>query len=449
MFFILTFAGQLQIDEKKMIINFSIQNFGSVKDKQTLTFEADKSDHLENSYVIHTNGLRLLKIALIYGANASGKTTILKALEFLRDIVLEPETKKTDELDFQPFLFDSETPNQNSVISIEFIANDTKYFYEVEFFRKAVVNETLNFYNPNKANVYKRTTDINNQFTEIKFGSKIKIDKTIEKNLEANTLWNNTVLGGFLKTNVDVKELKEAVEWFKNYLRPLIFTKTQLEGFVTSKIDKGELSKLDVINILKKADFHISDIVIQEEEKEIPDGFIEFVKKQLKAPDNEVKKLEEKGKITSVNIEFEHTVNQTKYTLPIEMESQGTRRFYGFAGLLALLIKNSTAFPIDELESSLHPDLYTHFILSFLLNTDKSQIIATTHNREILDNKDVFRNDAIWFTDKNEKCSTELFSLADFDSSIVRNTTNIYNAYKSGKLKATPNLGDNFIDLSI
>lgn len=431
-----------------MIINFSIQNFGSVKDKQTLTFEADKSDHLENSYIIHTNGLRLLKIALIYGANASGKTTILKALEFLRDIVLEPETKKTDELDFQPFLFDSETPNQNSVISIEFIANDTKYFYEVEFFRKAVVNETLNFYNPNKANVYKRTTDINNQFTEIKFGSKIKIDKTIEKNLEANTLWNNTVLGGFLKTNVDVKELKEAVEWFKNYLRPLIFTKTQLEGFVTSKIDKGELSKLDVINILKKADFHISDIVIQKEEKEIPDGFIEFVKKQLKAPDSEVKKLEEKGKITSVNIEFEHTVNQTKYTLPIEMESQGTRRFYGFAGLLALLIKNSTAFPIDELESSLHPDLYTHFILSFLLNTDKSQIIATTHNREILDNKDVFRNDAIWFTDKNEKCSTELFSLADFDSSIVRNTTNIYNAYKSGKLKATPNLGDNFIDLS-
>lgn len=432
-----------------MIINFSIQNFGSVKDKQTLTFEADKSDHLENSYIIHTNGLRLLKIALIYGANASGKTTILKALEFLRDIVLEPETKKTDELDFQPFLFDSETPNQNSVISIEFIANDTKYFYEVEFFRKAVVNETLNFYNPNKANVYKRTTDINNQFTEIKFGSKIKIDKTIEKNLEANTLWNNTVLGGFLKTNIDVKELKEAVEWFKNYLRPLIFTKTQLEGFITSKIDEGELSKLDVINILKKADFHISDIVIQEEEKEIPDGFIEFVKKQLKAPDNEVKKLEEKGKITSVNIEFEHTVNQTKYTLPIEMESQGTRRFYGFAGLLALLIKNSTAFSIDELESSLHPDLYTHFILSFLLNTNKSQIIATTHNREILDNKDVFRNDAIWFTDKNEKCSTELFSLADFDSSIVRNTTNIYNAYKSGKLKATPNLGDNFIDLSI
>jgi AAA15 family ATPase/GTPase len=432
-----------------MILNFSIQNFGSIKDRQTLTFEADKSDHLENSYVIHTNGLRILKIALIYGANASGKTTILKALEFLRDIVLEPKTKKTDELDFQPFLFDSETPNQNAVISIEFLANDTKYFYEVAFFKKAVVYEVLNFHNPKKANIYKRTTDIRNEFTEITFGSKIKIDKTIEKNLEANTLWNNTVLGGFLKTNIDIKELKEVVEWFKNYLYPLVDTKTQLEGFVTSKIDQGELTKFDVINILKKADFHISDILIQENEQVIPDGFIELVKKQLKAHDSEVKKLEEKGKITSVSIEFEHTVNQAKYTLPIELESQGTRRFYGFAGLLALLIKNSTSFPIDELESSLHPDLYTHFILSFLLNSNKSQIIATTHNREIFDNKDIFRNDAIWFTDKNENGSTELYSLADFDSSIVRNTTNIYNAYKSGKLKATPNLGDNFIDLKI
>jgi AAA15 family ATPase/GTPase len=432
-----------------MILNFSIQNFGSIKDRQTLTFEADKSDHLENSYVIHTNGLRILKIALIYGANASGKTTILKALEFLRDIVLEPKTKKTDELDFQPFLFDSETPNQNAVISIEFLANDTKYFYEVAFFKKAVVYEVLNFHNPKKANIYKRTTDIKNEFTEITFGSKIKIDKTIEKNLEANTLWNNTVLGGFLKTNIDIKELKEVVEWFKNYLYPLIDTKTQLEGFVTSKIDQGELTKFDVINILKKADFHISDILIQENEQVIPDGFIELVKKQLKAHDSEVKKLEEKGKITSVSIEFEHTVNQAKYTLPIELESQGTRRFYGFAGLLALLIKNSTSFPIDELESSLHPDLYTHFILSFLLNSNKSQIIATTYNREIFDNKDIFRNDAIWFTDKNENGSTELYSLADFDSSIVRNTTNIYNAYKSGKLKATPNLGDNFIDLKI
>ena len=432
-----------------MIVNFSVKNFGSIKDKQTLSFEADKSTHLQDHYIIcATGGLRLLKLALIYGANASGKTTILNAIDFLRDLVLEPAEKKTDNLEFSPFLFDSETPKQNSIISIDFIQNEVRYFYEVELNKNAISREELNFFSPNKANVFKRTTDKNKQYTEITFGSKIKKDKTIEKNLEANTLWNNTVLGGFLKTNIDIKELKEAVDWFKNYLRPLIYTKTQLEGFVTSKIEKGEVSKLDVINILKKADFHISDIVIQEEEKEIPDGLIDFLKRQLKDSPNEIKKLEEKGKVTSVNIEFEHTVNQVRYSIPIEMESQGTRRFYGFAGLLSLLIKNSVAFPIDELEASLHPELYIHFLLSFLINSKNSQIIATTHNREILANKDIFRNDAIWFADNSNNCATDLYSLSDFDSSVVRDTSNIFNAYKTGKLRGTPNLGDYYIDIS-
>jgi AAA15 family ATPase/GTPase len=105
-------------------------------------------------------------------------------------------------------------------------------------------------------------------------------------------------------------------------------------------------------------------------------------------------------------------------------------------------------FLIDELESSLHPDLFQHFLLSFLVNSKKSQFIATTHNREILDNKDIFRNDAIWITDKdNEECATELYSLADFDTKVIRDTTNILNAYKTGKLGGTPNLGDYYIEI--
>ena len=430
-----------------MIVNFSVQNFGSIKDKQTLSFEADKSTHLEDHYIIKTNsGLRLLKLALIYGANASGKTTILKALDFLRDLVLEPAKKKTDDFEFSPFLFDSDTPKQNSIISLEFIQKEVRYFYEVEFNKSAILKEELNFFNPNKANVFKRTTDVDKQFTEITFGSKIKKDKTFEKTLESNTLWNNTVLGGFLKTNIESKELKEVVEWFENYLNPLIFTKTNLEGYVTSRINETEIEKDLVVRILRKADFNISDIVIQEEEKEMPDGLIDFLKRQLKDSPDEIKRLEEKRKMTSINLEFEHTVNQVRYSLPIEMESQGTRRFYGFAGLLSLLVRNSVAFPIDELEASLHPELYVHFLLSFLINSKKSQLIATTHNREILSNKDIFRTDAIWFTDKSETCATELYSLSDFDSSVVRDTSNILNAYKTGKLGGTPNLGDYYID---
>jgi len=427
-----------------MIVKFSVQNFSSIKDKQTLSFEADKSTHLEDHYIIiATGGLRLLKLALIYGANASGKTTILKALDFLREMVLRPVEKKSDTLSFNPFLFDSKTPKQNSIISIDFIQNKVRYFYEVEFNKNAISREELNFFNPNKANVFKRTTDTDKQFTEITFGSKIKKDKTFEKTLEANTLWNNTVLGGFLKTNIESKELKEVSEWFSSNLKPLILTDTQLDNSVTNNVSKSEINKFDIINVLKKADFNISDIVLKEDKK-----MTESTLKILRALDLSKETIEEMINSPLKRIEFEHTINNKKYSLPFEFESQGTKRYYGFAGLLSLLINNSITYPIDELEASLHPELYIHFLLSFLMNSKKSQIIATTHNREILNNKDIFRNDAIWFTDKSETCATELYSLSDFDSSVVRDTSNIFNAYKTGKLGGTPNLGDYYIDIN-
>ncbi len=431
-----------------MIVNFSVENFGPIKDKQTLSFEAEKSTHLEEHYVIEAGGVRLLKMALIYGANASGKTTVLKALQFLRDLVLEPKSKKTDELDFQPFLFDKITPYQNSKLSIAFIQNKIKYFYEVEFSKKAVVYEKLDYHNPNKANILKRSTDLENKFTEITFGSKIKKNKIFKKTLEANTLWNNTVLGGFLKTNIDFDELDEVLDWFEDYLQPLVYTRTDLDKFVTTQIDKEEIFKNDIVKILKKADFHISDIAIKEEPVRLPFDFLKYMESELKPSSETVSKLSEMQKFRIKKVDFEHTVNGEKFILPLELESEGTKRYYGFAGLLAILIQNSEVIPIDELEDSLHPDLYTQFILSFLINSKHSQIIATTHNREILNDKNVFRNDAIWFTDKSNDGATELYSLADFDSSVIRNTTNILNAYKSGKLSGVPNLGDYFIDLN-
>ena len=409
-----------------MIVNFSVQNFGSVKDKQILSFEADKSDHLDSYYVIPINGLRLLKLGLIYGANASGKTTILKAIDFLAKLVLQPLEKKTDIFDFDPFLFDAETPEQNTILSIEYIQNAVRYYYEVELNKNSIVNEKLDFYNSHKANVYKRTTNQDTQFSEITFGSKIKTDRVYEKMLESNTLWNNTVLGGFLKTNIELHELKEATDWFANHLSPMIHSLSGLDTFIINQLKKSVVEKNDIIQILQKADLNISDIQI---------------KTEIKSAARNVPLLQD-------SLEFEHTLGDKKYKLPIGRESQGTQRYCGIAGMLRIAIQSSTVFLIDELESSLHPDLFTHFLLSFLVNSEKSQIIATTHNREIFNNKDIFRNDAIWITDKSENCATELYSLSEFDTSVIRDTSNIYNAYKIGKLGGVPNLGDYYIDIA-
>ena len=400
-----------------MIVNFSIQNFGSIKSKQTLSFEADASEHLENTYVVCAAGKRLLKLALIYGANASGKTTILKALDFLRDLVVNPKEKKTDLLDFSPYLFDANTPEQPTELTIEFVYEGGCYHYEVTFMRQAVILEALYRDAPEKTLVYKRTTDIEEQLTKISFGDKITLDKSAQQVLELNTLWNNTVPGGFLKTNISFEELRQVTDWFGSYLKSIIAPDTKLDTYITNKIDEKKLTKEEVLAILKKADFNISDIIIE--------------------------RRKETG-IDRIKIFSKHTVNNKSYILPMEQESEGTKRFYGFAGLLALLIKIPTIFLIDELESSLHPDLYTHFLLSFLQNARQSQLIATTHNRELLADKDIFRNDVIWFTDKGRDCATELYSLADFDTSAIKN---VLNAYKIGKFSGVPRLSDTFIDV--
>ena len=435
-----------------MILNFSIQNFGSIKDKQTLSFEADKSDHLEEAYVTRCGGRRILKLALLYGANASGKTTVLKALDFLRQLVIKPKNKKTERLDFEPYLFDPDTPKQPTVLSIEFIRNEVRYAYRVEFTQEAVVAEELYaYYTPNKARIYQRTTDLERQFVEIKFGSKMTRSKAVNQSLTANTLWNNTVLGGYLKTNVDSKELQEVVDWFKLYLKRMVQPQTSFEAFIFSQMDQGTLLPSDMIPILQQADVHISDIIIQRQEIEGIQGtedFLSLIKDPPVTWRGGTIKLDRNGKAVFRKVVFEHTVNGEKYQLPLSEESRGTKRYYEFAGLLALFIKNPRAMLIDELETSLHPDLYRHFIVSYLLNTKDSQILATTHNRELLDDRDLFRNDAIWFTDKSNADATELYSLADFDRSVIGKKTNVLNAYKSGKLSGTPILGDTHIDLN-
>ena len=410
-----------------MIVNFSIQNFGSIKDEQTLSFEADASKHLEDTYVVHTAGKRLLKLALIYGANASGKTTVLKALDFLRDLVLKPKEKKTDILHFDPFLFDVQTSQEPTELSIEFVHEEVCYQYEVAFIRQAIISEALYIDTFERVLIYSRTTDIEEQLTKINFGDKITLEKSALQVLELNTLWNNTVLGGFLKTNINLEEFRRVADWFGNYLKSIVAPDTKLDTYITNEIDDEKITKEEILEILKKADFNISDMIIRKKE--------EFVQKYLPR----FFKVQIEGRII-----FQHKIDNVFYSLPMEKESEGTKRFYGFAGLLALLVKTPTIFPIDELESSLHPDLYTHFLLSFLQNAQHSQLIATTHNRELLGDTDIFRNDVIWFTNKGEDCATELYSLADFDTSAIKN---FLNAYKIGKFSGVPRLFDTFIDL--
>ncbi len=414
-----------------MILNFSVENFYSVNDEVTLSFEATKSKELEKYYLIDDqNGRRILKLGVIYGANASGKTTILKALSFLRSMVLEPFVSKVDKFKYDPFLFVKDTKKRNSRFSIEFIQNQTRYLYHLEFNVDAVVNESLHFFNPNKALIFKRITDLNRQLAGIEFGSKIKVSKESKIALKGNTLWNNTVLAGYLKTNFESKELQEVISWFKDTFKSVIFPHSNLVVDISAMIEKGVLTSEEVVDVLNKADLDISDIVIEK--------------------NGDYKEVMYGGKVTRFGarkILFRHSIRGEEYFLNYDNESEGTKRYYQLSGLLMLLLKNSWVVAVDELETSLHPDLIKHFLMTFLVNSKKSQLIVTTHHRELLMEKDILRNDVIWFTEKKDDGSTDLFSLSDFDSSVIRNTSSVYNAYKIGKLGAAPNLTDYYVDM--
>jgi AAA15 family ATPase/GTPase len=442
-----------------MIIEFSLANFSSVKEKVTLSFEASNLKELEEYYVITPmENLRLLKLGLIYGANASGKTSILNALESLREIVTHPNEKKSDFIDYNPFLFDESTSTADTIFEIKFVYNEVIYKYEVEFNKDFIRKESL-FLNERVggkfSKVFVRETDVEKQFTNLFFGSKIKLAGHNKNTLINNTLWNNTVLSTFLKSNIDFPILQDVTTWFNNVLNPIIYPTTKLEGYITNRLENGKIDKSILVELMKKADFKIDDIIIKKEEQQVDGAVVDFILNQAmkEGNDTEVEKwrvIKENGKMESKEIEFVHKVQgSTKtYNLPFIKESTGTQRYFAFSGLLNLLIKNQNIFPIDEIESSLHPDLFRYFILSFVYNSKYSQLIGTTHFREFLNEKDILRNDTIWFTEKEDSGGTQLFNLMDFGSNLVRNTTSVYNAYKYGKLGAKPEFEDYFIDLN-
>jgi AAA15 family ATPase/GTPase len=430
-----------------MLIEFSVENFYCIKEKITLSFKAPgKKDELDEYYVIQPKkGLKILKLALIFGANASGKTTILKALNFLRKINIKSFNDKSVEFGFKPFIFDNK--EKSTKFDLEFFINEKHYFYSVTLNKKAILEESLFFSIKRKTKIFERKTDIKKQVTTINFGEKIKLKKSSREMLISNTLSNDTVLAAFNKTNLESQLLKDAFDWFYHVLKPIIYSGTDLTDFIVNNMQKNKIGKKDIIKILKEADFSIDDIIINEKETQLDQlpKVIKLIFDDLKN-EKEIEKIEDK--IWKIDLNFVHTFKTKKYELEYRDESAGTKRYYQIAGIMALMIKNENIFLLDELEASLHPDLYKHFILTFLVNSKNSQLIATTHNRDFLNEKDMIYFPTIWFTEKKENFATDLYSLKEFSSRFVRKTKSLYNLYKIGKLGAIPYLGDYDLELN-
>ncbi len=429
-----------------MILEFSVKNYLSFKEKISLSFEATKDKTLEKYFCYNVNDkIKILKLAILMGTNASGKTNILKAIDFLRDIVLFPK-KMDSPTGFLPFKFDTESITKSGEFEIIFFKDKIKYRYFVKLNEKSILEEYLYFYPKSQpVEVYKRNGD------NINFGThkSVRLTKKDRDALDSNTVKTMTLLSALQVTKVNAPVLYKAFYWFSKNLMRLIKQNTNLRDWTLNLIEKNSISKNLIIELLKKADFNIDSIEINKESIQIDEVVREIIKIDNNIPNIIKNKIIEEGKLLQTNLSMSHKTfsndNELLNDLPYEFESDGTKRYFELGGPLSKLIMENHILSIDEIERSLHPDLVKHFINTFLSNAKESQLIVTSHNLDLISQSDEIRKDVIWFTEKKTDGSTELFSLDDF--SAIRNNMNYLKAYKAGKLGAVPNLGSTLIDI--
>ncbi len=425
-----------------MIAEIRFKNFFSIRSQQVLSFEPTADSFKKEEYCIEVKeGVSLLKIATIYGANASGKTNILMALSFFRDLMIEIPKDKTEEISFSPFMLDNDSRKERTEMSMSFYLQGERYNLSVELDNERIYSEKLEFYpGTQPAELYSRKYNQESDISDVKFGNKLGVGKKGQLAIVGNTINNCSVLAAFGKSNVESSRLNVVYEFFAKGVKDILHPQVSLTTFAKTHLDKdadGSLKKF-MVDFLKASDFNICDIELKEEEVIITSD----MEKMIQAPEEAKKQMFQRGKLTNAELMFSYTTANGEFVLSEEMESRGTIRFLGIAVLLKQLLLERKIISIDEVETSLHYELLSYFIKVYLANSKcTSQLILTTHDINLLD-EDFIRRDTIWFTDKNSSGESILTRLSSLG---LHKNLSPYNAYKQGKLVKLPFLGSIYL----
>lgn len=422
-----------------MIQELKIQNFLSFKDEVTFSFEATSDTKLDDYYIAtQPDGTRLLKMAMIYGANASGKSNLIKAFEFIKKFVHEIPEETDTELPFVPFMFDK-TKDEPGKFTLVFYDNGVKHKYQLIVNDLVVFEEKLFFYpSTQPAIIFNRYFNKKDNLSVLEFGPKIKVSEQAIEAIQLKTLKNTSVFAARNQVNVSIPELDRINEWFaKNFITP-INPYHSLTTFSDEKIKNDTNIKKHALKFLSKADFNITDVLFEETIHPITDEILKTLDATPLSEEDKAQIRKEKAVHLEETI-FTHRIikngKEEFHNLSEERQSKGTMRYYGLSAPYYFAMKYNAFLPIDEIGSALHILLVFHLVNKFLQESDQAQLLFTTHNISLLNEKDILRKDAIWFAEKREDGATELFSMAEFP---IRKELSYYNAYKHGKFGAIP-----------
>lgn len=414
-----------------MLIEFSVKNFLSFKDIVTLSMEKGNGDEkLEN--VFTKNDVDLLRTTAIYGANASGKTNILKAFTCAILMIRNSNFMNTTNKWFsiKPFLFDKKTSKEPSEFEFIFIANDVKYRYFFSADANKIYDEILDaYYTQKPTNIFTRTNTNDYEFNN----DKSKLESIAAKNTE-NKLFLTTA------TTWNYDKTKDAFLWFSEKIDTYdSFDKISDQDLIEYSKNDGELKEF-ALKLLKEADIFIKDIHVDYEEKEMDNTMMDMLIPPLARTNGTFK-------MSNVRIELEHEIidknkNKHIYSLNFNDESSGTRTLFALAPFLKRAFESAKTIVVDELEKSMHPALVEFIVKLFndkSINKANSQLIFITHATNLL-TTELLRRDQIWFTEKNP--DTGVSELYPLDSFSVRKDENIQKGYINGRYGAVPFIKD-------
>jgi len=416
-----------------MLIDFFVENYGPFRDKATLSFQATGlSEHEENLIRIDSFKEDILNSVAIFGANASGKSYLLRALGALVRMMRFPLPANMNIMDYLPFRLSPRTKGAPVRMGIRFVLEGILYDYSLTYDSRSIITESLHYYpNKQKAEVFSRER---NSYS-FGSGSMPAGQKAISKMVTDNS----TYLSVAAQFN---NKICLAVNRFVSNILIIQGDMGNILNQTIKLIDSDEKLKQCLIKALGVADFCISDIEGRVNTKDIIDMKDVFPPQMIglmMATGNQ--KIDE----TILNLRHEVTtkgLSDEDKTFPFFIESNGTIMTLSVMGPIVHALRTGGIIAIDEFGSFLHHEISRWIVNQFKKpkNKKNAQLIVNTHDQLLMDTAELFRRDQIYFTDKDrESGASELYSLSDFN---IRKSFDPRKGYELGRFKAIPFIKD-------
>lgn len=396
-----------------MLVNFTFKNFRSFRDEMTLSMEAASIQELAGS-VVPAADENLLPVAVMYGANSSGKSNVLKALRAMRDVLLNSvKLNPKDKLDAEPFCLNMTSGDEPTSFEIQFTIGESKYRYGFDYNAEAILNEWL----------YEKRKGEREFELFLRSGDEFKISKTRfsegigkQDSTPANRLFVSLV------AQLNGKVSQAILDWFTNMDYMSGMDGKEYVGKTLKMLMYNQEGGDEVMRLFEQTNLGFHGIEVNA-------------------------KLDDKFSLDSKTIhnifnEDGTVVEQCSFPTD-KMESEGTKKLIEIAGPIFDAILNGKVLIVDELDAKLHPFLTRKIIGLFMdkeINKKSAQLIFATHDTNLL-NLQYLRRDQIWFTEKDKTDSSELYSLVEFRDDAgnkVRNDRNIEKDYINGRYGAIP-----------